>query len=96
MNEFFTTACVQNCASLNPKETTDRAEVLIRDAAAKGADLICTPEFFSCLDTQLSGLTTDPHTEETHPALPRFRKLVTTKMTVCLTGLTSSIRWETS
>ena len=75
MNEVFTTACVQNCASLNPKETTDRAEVLIRDAAAKGADLICTPEFFSCLDTQLSGLTTDPHTEETHPALPRFRKL---------------------
>ena len=38
-------------------------------------DLICTPEFFSCLDTQLSGLGTDPHTEETHPALPRFRAL---------------------
>ena len=75
MTEIFTAACVQNCASLDPKETTDRAEYLIREAAAEGADLICTPEFFSCLDTQLSGLGTDPHTEETHPALPRFRSL---------------------
>ena len=75
MTETFTAACVQNCATLQPKETTDRAEELVREAAAKGADLICTPEFFSCLDTQLSGLGTDPHTEETHPALPRFRAL---------------------
>ena len=69
ITDTFTAACVQNCASIDPKETTDRAEYLIREAAAKGADLICTPEFFSCLDTQLSGLGTDPHTEETHPAL---------------------------
>ena len=51
MTDIFTAACVQNCASIDAKETTDRAEYLIREAAAKGADLICTPEFFSCLDT---------------------------------------------
>ena len=68
-------ACVQNCASVDANKTMGRVEELIRDAAAKGADLICTPEFFSCLDTQLSGLSTNPHTEEAHPALPRFRSL---------------------
>lgn len=73
MTDTFTAACVQNCASIDPTETTARAEDLIREAAARGADLICTPEFFSCLDTQLSGLGTDPHTEQTHPALPRFQ-----------------------
>ncbi len=63
MTETFTTACVQNCASLQPKETTDRAEELIREAAAKGADLICTPEFFSCRTSQpLSSFY-----EQTHP-----------------------------
>ncbi|MEK9726294.1 MAG: carbon-nitrogen hydrolase family protein [Rhodospirillaceae bacterium] len=75
MTKTFTAACVQNCASLDPVESTAQAETLVREAAARGADLICTPEFFSCLDTQLSGLGTDPHTEADHPTLPRFRAL---------------------
>jgi len=53
----------------------ERAESLVREAASKGANLICTPEFFSCLDTQLSGLSTNPNREEAHPALARFRSL---------------------
>ena len=77
MTETFTAACIQNCASIDAETTTARAEALIRDAAAKGADLICTPEFFSCLDTQLSGLGTDPHTEAAHPALARFDRVET-------------------
>ena len=44
MTETFTTACVQNCASLQPKETTDRAEELIREAAAKGVDTLAVRE----------------------------------------------------
>ena len=75
MNETFKAACIQNCASIDPNQTCDRAEELIREAASMGADLICTPEFFSCLDTQISGLSTNPHPEEKHPALARFKTL---------------------
>jgi len=75
MTNTFTAACVQNCATIDPDATTDRAEELIRDAAGQGADLICTPEFFSCYDAQVSGLETNPHTEADHPALPRFQAL---------------------
>ncbi|MDD9878702.1 MAG: carbon-nitrogen hydrolase family protein [Magnetovibrio sp.] len=75
MSETFTAACVQNDAGIDPDATTARAEELIREAAGRGADLICTPEFFSCLDTQLDGLETAPHPETQHPALPRFQAL---------------------
>ena len=75
MSETFTAACVQNDAGIDPDATTARAEELIREAAGRGADLICTPEFFSCLDTQLDGLETAPHPETQPPALPRFQAL---------------------
>ena len=75
MTNSLIVACVQNCGSIDANATTERAEELIREAASSGANLICTPEFFSCLDTQLSGLNTNPHTEKTHPALTRFRSL---------------------
>ena len=75
MSETFTAACVQNDASIDPDATQARAEELIREAAGAGAQLICTPEFFSCLDTQLDGLETAPHPETQHPALPRFQAL---------------------
>ena len=38
MTDTFTAACVQNCASIDPTETTARAEDLTREAAARGAD----------------------------------------------------------
>ena len=75
MTKSLTAACIQNCASIDAASTMNRAEELIREAESKGANLICTPEFFSCLDTQLSGLSTNPHNEKTHPALSRFRSL---------------------
>ncbi len=75
MTETFTAACVQNCAGIDADETTARAEELIREAAGRGADLICTPEFFSCYDAQIAGLETNPHREAEHPALPRFQAL---------------------
>jgi len=73
MTETFTAACIQNCASSDPDATAARAEEMMREAATKGADLLCAPEFFSCLDTQISGLETDPHIESAHPMLPRFQ-----------------------
>ena len=89
MNETFNAACIQNCASIDAKQTCDRAEELIREAASMGADLICTPEFFSCLDTQISGLSTNPHPEEKHPALVRFKTLADTlKKWILLGSLT--------
>ena len=75
MTTSFIAACVQNCGTIDAKTTMERAEELIREAASNGANLICTPEFFSCFDTQLLGLNTNPHTEKAHPALTRFRSL---------------------
>ena len=75
MTNSLIAACVQNCALNDANKTMERAESLVREAASKGANLICTPEFFSCLDTQLSGLSTNPNREEAHPALARFRSL---------------------
>jgi len=75
MSQTFTAACVQNCADIDPERTASRAEELMRQAARKGADLICAPEFFSCLDVQKDGLETAPFTEAEHPMLPRFGDL---------------------
>ncbi len=57
------------------EKTLKTAEKLFRDAASSGADLITLPEFFSCLSIEKSGLNTNPHTEDEHPALKRFQML---------------------
>ncbi len=72
MTQTFIAACVQNCAGPDMTESIEQAVELTRNAAKQGADLICLPEFFSCLSKDDSGLHVDPHSEETHPALPRF------------------------
>ena len=86
MSQIFTAACIQNCASADADASAARAEEMMREAAAKGADLLCAPEFFSCLDTQLSGLETDPHVESAHPMLPRFQAVAAETETWVLLG----------
>ncbi len=75
MNKTFAAACVQNCASYNMVESIEQAVDLTKDAADQGADLICLPEFFSCLSKDQNGLHVQPHDEDSHPALPRFKTM---------------------
>lgn len=62
-------ACVQNCAVASTRDSLDDAADLVCTAHEQGADLICTPEFFSCLHKDGSGLQVDPQRESVHPAL---------------------------
>lgn len=75
MSEKFKVGLVQNSAQADMQATLDRAEELVREAAAKGAALILTPEFFACYSIDDGGIHTAPFEESEHPALPRFGAL---------------------
>ena len=65
----FRVACVQNCAEENVARNLDRAEALIREAAAAGAQLICLPENFTCLEPDERNYFARGFDEDNHPAL---------------------------
>ncbi len=71
----FKVACVQNCATSDIGASVEDAAQLTRQAHDEGAQLICLPEFFSCLDLNSKGLRVGFHREEDHPALKAFRSL---------------------
>ncbi len=74
MSTPFTVACVQNCATEDREATVSEAAEQVREAA-KRAQLICLPEFFSCLTLKERRLFADPHPEAAHPVLKAFREL---------------------
>lgn len=75
MSERFTVGLIQNCAS--PDTAANVAETLemTREAAAKGAGLVITPEYFTGLDTDGASIVAPAFPEEEHPALPAFTAL---------------------
>ena len=75
MTEKFKVACVQNCAGPDVETNIDDSIQLCRQAHQAGADLICTPEFFTCFDKNDGGLTVGAFPEPEHPALPVFESL---------------------
>jgi predicted amidohydrolase len=70
----FTAACIQNCASKDREATVADAAARVREAAER-AQLVCLPEFFSCLTLENRRLFADPHPEDIHPVLASFREL---------------------
>jgi predicted amidohydrolase len=70
----FTVACVQNCATRDREATVADAAARVREAAGR-AQLVCLPEFFSCLSLENRQLFADPHVESVHPVLETFRNL---------------------
>ncbi len=74
MSKPFTVACVQNRATEDRQATVTDAVARVREAANR-AQLICLPEFFSCLALKNRRLVTDPHVESAHPVLKTFRQL---------------------
>lgn len=75
MTEKFNVACVQNCASADIEANIDDALTLCREAHRAGADLICTPEFFTCFEKSAAGLAVGAFPESVHPALTVFKAL---------------------
>jgi predicted amidohydrolase len=75
MKQAFNVACVQNCAGPDMRESIADCVDLARAAHREGADLICTPEFMSCLDKDARGLEVGALPEAEHPALVAFKAL---------------------
>lgn len=71
----FTAACIQISSSSDIDENLGIAERMIREAAAKGAKLISTPENTCHILTPSIGKLKTAVEEARHPALPRFAAL---------------------
>lgn len=72
MSKVFKAACVQNNATPDVHENIETSLRIARAAAAEGADLICTPEYFSGLETKDGLLLPAAFAESEHPVLPAF------------------------
>ena len=75
MSTKFNVACVQNRAGPDIQANIEDAVQLCRDAHRAGAELICTPEFFTCFDKSDEALMVGAFPELEHPALPVFTNL---------------------
>lgn len=71
----LTVACVQTNASREPRENIDRVGPLIREAKARGADLITTPEIVGMLEPQRALQLAKAKPEDGHEVLAAFRGL---------------------
>ncbi len=75
MSDSFRVACIQNCAGDDMPANIARATELVEAAHGAGAELICLPENFSCIEEQDSRYVSRGYAEDEHPALPHFREL---------------------
>ena len=72
MSKVFKVACVQNNATPDVHENIETSLRIAREAAREGANLICTPEYFSGLETRDGLLLPAAFPESEHPVLPAF------------------------
>lgn len=72
MSQKFTVACVQNCATPDVRQNIETSLRLASSAAADGAQLIATPEYFSGLETKDGVFFPGAYREADHPVLPAF------------------------
>ncbi len=75
MNNTFKFACVQNNAGEDINQNIEIIIQLINDAHAKGAELICLPEYFCYLDNDDDRMLAHSYFENEHPALSHLRQL---------------------
>jgi len=75
MASTVTVACVQNSAGPEIESSMAEATRLVRSAHERGAELICLPEYFSCLKTSDDQFVIGALSEAEHPALPHYRDL---------------------
>jgi len=79
-------ACIQNSAQADIDASLAEAEDLTNQAVAAGAELVCLPEFFGCLNSSDDGLNTGAAPEDQHPILERFRGVAQTQKIWTLLG----------
>ncbi len=75
MASTFKVACVQNCADDRLEHNIEQAAQLVREAAQAGAELICTPENFTCIEARDDLYLKRGYEASNHPALPIFSGL---------------------
>lgn len=71
----LTVACVQTNTTRDPLENVERVSPLIREAAARGAQLITTPEVVGMIEPKRDQALAKARPEETHEVLAAFRGL---------------------
>lgn len=71
----LTVACVQTNTTRDPLENVERVSPMIREAAARGAALITTPEIVGMLEPKRELALAKAKPEETHEVLAAFRGL---------------------
>ena len=74
MSKRFVAACIQNNATPDVDFNIETTLRLAEQAATAGADLICTPEYFSGLRTENGLFHPAAFVEPEHPVLPAFAK----------------------
>jgi len=75
MTGAFKVACIQNSAGPEMGPSLEEAIALARAAHARGAELICLPEYFACLKASDGEFVVGALAEAEHPALPACRAL---------------------
>jgi len=75
MSKTFTVGCIQNCAGKDMNANLAQCDELVRDTHAAGAELICLPEYFTCLDVSSAGFEVGAWSEQDHPALAHYKAL---------------------
>ena len=75
MTERFTAALVQMTSGTEVADNIRQATALIREAAAKGGQLIVTPENTTQIEPDKARVLAEAQPEATHPAVPAFSAL---------------------
>lgn len=86
MSNPFVIACVQNRATNDTNSSVSECVQLAHDAHARGADLICLPEYCAHLYVEGKTFDTGAVPEHRHPGLAEFRSLAKSLETWLLVG----------
>lgn len=86
MSKPFVAACVQSRATEDTGRSVSECIELTRDAHARGADLICLPEYCAHLHVEGRTFDTGAVPEDQHGALIEFRSLAKSLETWLLVG----------
>ena len=86
MSNKFTVACIQNSAIDDIDQNVLDASELIHTAVGEGAEFVCLPEYFTCLEPTDSLYIERGYDESEHPALQKFAELAAKLKTWLLLG----------
>ena len=86
MGHKFKVACVQNSAIDDVAHNIRDASELVRQAVGEGAEFVCLPEYFTCLEKTDTGYIERGFAEGEHPGLAHFAALAAELKTWLLLG----------